>query len=437
MPNPIEIEVPAIYVPHYADKRPYQIWYGSRFSAKSWTKALFFLLDLRSKPYSRIVFARDTQKNVRGSQYQLLKDISKKFGLYDEFDWTDTRMLVTNKRTGNFAIGGSFEQPDTLRSVADVTDFWAEEPITREFAIDREDFLDIVGTLRNSYGIQPRFHFTFNPIGKENFVYEDFFSENRIYTDAEVNAVKSNYADNPFCPQASKDFLDKLKQTHPARYEVDGLGNWGVAENKNPWFYAFDEAKHVSREPLTWNKAQPVYLAFDFNINPATCVVAQLHPGSFINIIKAYKVENCTLKDLLKRIQSDYFGAVFRVTADPAGGARSAGYDSINTTMHSIIRQELRLSLNQMDKPLLNYSRKDAWTELRVFCNSVLQNHPNFKICNVNAKHLINDLKLATTDEGSDKMYKTSGNTEFGMHIADGFIYLLTTYLNTFVKRSL
>lgn len=437
MPNPIEIEVPAIYTAHYADTRPYQIWYGSRFSAKSWTKALFFLLDLRSKPYSRIVFARDTQKNVRGSQYQLLKDISKKFGLYDEFEWTDTRMLVTNKQTGNFAIGGSFEQPDTLRSVADVTDFWAEEPITREFAIDREDFLDIVGTLRNSYGIQPRFHFTFNPIGKENFVYEDFFSENRIYTDAEVNAVKSNYTDNPFCPQASKDFLDKLKQTHPARYEVDGLGNWGVAENKNPWFYAFDETKHVSREPMAWNKAMPVYLAFDFNINPATCVVAQMMPGTFLNIIKAYKVENCTLKDLLKRIQSDFFGAVFRVTADPAGGARSAGYDSINTTMHSIIRQELRLSLNQMDKPLLNYARKDAWTELRVFCNAVLQNHPNVKICNTNARYLINDLKLATTDEGNDKMYKTSGNTEFGMHLADGFIYLLTTYLNSFVKRSL
>lgn len=438
MSKTINIDIPAIYVESYNDTRPYQIWYGSRGSGKSWTKALYFLLDLRSKPYSRIVFARDTKVNVRKSQFQLFKDSAKRFGLYDEFEWNNTILQITHKVSGNYAIGGSFEDPDSIRSQPDPTDFWAEEPITRSFAINREDFLDIVGSLRNPNGVPPRFHFTFNPIGKNNFIYEDFFDpEKRIYDEAQTNIIRSTYLDNRFCPEETITFLERLRTTHPTRYEVDGLGNWGVAENKSPWFYAFDDSKHVSTTPLGWSAQLPVYLAFDFNINPMTCVVAQLIPGQFIRIIKSYKIHDCTIKELCRRIKSDFMGAVFRFTADPAGGARSAGYDSVDTTMHSIIRRELGVGLNQMDKPLLNFSKKDAYTELRVFCNAILQNHPNFIICNTNAKGLLNDLKLAQTDKDTDKLFKTSGNSEYGMHLTDGFIYLLTTYLNSYAKRML
>lgn len=436
MPKQINIDIPAIYIPSYNDERPYQIWYGSRGSAKSWTKALYFLLDLRSKPYCRIIFARDTNRNVRKSQFQLFKDIAKRFGLFDEYEWNNTELKITHKRSGNFAIGGSFEKPDSIRSQPDPTDFWAEEPITREFAIDREDFLDIVGSLRNPNKVPPRFHFTFNPIGKENFIYEDFFHpEKKVYDETKANIVRSTYLDNIFCPKETIDFLESLRLTNPARYEVDGLGNWGVAENKSPWFYAFDE-RFVTREPLKWTAQLPVYLAFDFNINPMTCVVSQLVPGQFIRVIKAYKIHDCTIKELCTRIKSDFYGAVFRVTADPAGGARSAGYESVDTTMHSIIRRELGISLNQMDKPLLNFNRKDAYTELRVFCNTVLQNHPGLLIDGINAKDLIQDIKLAQTIENTDKLFKTSGNSEYGMHLTDGFIYMLTTWLNSWAKRA-
>jgi len=434
----IEIDIPEIYVPSYHDERPYQIWYGSRGAAKSWTKAFFFLLDLRSKPYCRIIFARDTNRNVRKSQFQLFKDIAKRTGLIGEYDWNNTELKITHKKSGNFAIGGSFEKPDSIRSQPDPTDFWAEEPITRDFAIDREDFLDIVGSLRNPNGVPPRFHFTFNPIGKNNFIYEDFFDpEKSVYDEKDVNIVRSTYLDNAFCPKETIDFLEGLRRTQPARYEVDGLGNWGVAENKSPWFYAYDDAKHTSKTPLGWTSQLPVYLAFDFNINPMTCVVAQLVPGQFIRVIKAYKLHDCTIKELCRRIKSDFMGAVFRFTADPAGGARSAGYDSVDTTMHSIIRRELGVGLNQMDKPLLNFSKKDAYTELRVFCNAILQNHPNLIICGINAKDFINDVKLAQTDKDTDKLFKTSGNSEYGMHLTDCGIYLFTTYLNSYAKRML
>jgi phage terminase large subunit len=222
------LRVPDKFTQVWQSKKPYQIWYGGRGSAKSWTKAIYFLTKSMGGEYNRTVFARDTQKNVRNSQYQLFKDICNRFDCFrDKFDFKDTVMKVTCKKNDNFLVGGSFEQPDTLRSVADPTDFWAEEPITREAQIKRQDFFDIVGSLRNSYGIPTQFHFTFNPISKLTWIYQDFF-ESELYK-GDVETLFVNYWDNPFCPESTVNFLKSLKMLDPKRYEVDGLGNWGVA----------------------------------------------------------------------------------------------------------------------------------------------------------------------------------------------------------------
>ncbi len=219
------LDLPPKYGAVWNSAKPYQIWYGGRGGAKSWTKAIYFLLKAQSAPYFRLIFARDTQRSVRKSQYQLFKDVAKKFDCFrDRFGFHDSDMKITCKATGNFMSGGSFEQPDTIKSIADPTDFWAEEPITREAQIDKQAFFDIAGSLRNSYDIQTQFHFTFNPISKETWIYEDFFEQN-LY-DCEKLFV--NYVDNPFCPQTTVDFLESLKKLDYARYLVDALGQWGV-----------------------------------------------------------------------------------------------------------------------------------------------------------------------------------------------------------------
>jgi len=224
------LRIPEVFVGEngsvWNSAKPYQIWYGGRGSSKSWSKAIQWLLKAKSQRYFRGVFARDTQKNVRNAQYQLFKDLERRFDCFrGQFQFLDSGMKIICRQNGNLMMGGSFEQPDTLRSVADPTDFWAEEPITRESQISRQDFFDIVGSLRNAEGVQTQFHFTFNPISKQTWIYEDFF-ENGLF-DAEI--VFANYWDNPFCPQTTIDFLDSLKRLDPKRYKVDGLGYWGVA----------------------------------------------------------------------------------------------------------------------------------------------------------------------------------------------------------------
>lgn len=224
--QPATIKVPNKFTTVWNSIKPYQIWYGGRGSAKSWTKAIQLLAKAKGANYNRTIFARDTQKNVRNSQFQLFKDIANRFDCFkNQFEISETYLKVTCKANGNFLQGGSFEQPDTLRSVADPTDFWAEEPITREAQIDRQDFFDITGSLRNSFGVPTQFHFTFNPISKETWIYKDFFEQDVF--DCEKLFV--NYWDNPFCPESLKTFLESLKVLDPKRYRVDALGEWGIA----------------------------------------------------------------------------------------------------------------------------------------------------------------------------------------------------------------
>lgn len=255
-----KIEVPQVFISAWNSIKPYQIWYGGRGSAKSWTKAIQLLMKSRNT-YFRAVFARDTQKNVRNSQYQLFKDIVNRFAfLKPEFTFADSTMKITNNRTGNFLVGGSFEQPDTLRSVADPTDFWAEEPITRKSEIKRQDFFDIVGSLRNSHDIKTQFHFTFNPIAKTAWIYKDFF-EKKLY---DADTVFANYWDNPFCPKDLINFLESLKTLDYKRYLVDARGNWGIAYEG----LIYKEYESVSETP------EPQFYGLDFGYNDPCALVS-------------------------------------------------------------------------------------------------------------------------------------------------------------------
>ena len=177
------IGIPAIFEDTWYDNRPYQIWRGSRFSSKSWTKALQFLLKPEYQKFFRGVFTRNTHKSARDSQFQLFKDLLKRYpALGEKWEIKEYSMTLIHKDTGFFIKGGSFENSDDLLSVPEITDVWAEEPISRTGSIKRTDFENITGTMRNSEGVDPIFHFTFNPIGKGTSYMKIFMMKKRRNT---------------------------------------------------------------------------------------------------------------------------------------------------------------------------------------------------------------------------------------------------------------
>lgn len=354
-------------------QKPYQIWYGGRGSSKSWTKAIYFLLKAQSQPYYRGIFARDTQKNVRNSQYQLFKDIANRFDCFrDQFQFLDSGMKVVCKQNGNFMIGGSFEQPDTLRSVADPTDFWAEEPITRGSQINRQDFFDIVGSLRNSHGVNTQFHFTFNPISKQTWIYQDFF-EQQLY---DVETLFINYWENPFCPASTIAFLESLKTLDPKRYEVDALGNWGVAYEG----LIYPEYESVPAMPYKaqGGYAKPDFYGLDFGFNDPCALVEgqivdepeQAKRALFVNEL-LYETKH-TSESLIRRFGDLGVHKSVTMVCDNArpemiADIQSAGYNAVKCEKY---RGSVKDGINEVQKYRLKVTKnsQNLFDELATYC---------------------------------------------------------------------
>ena len=268
---------------------PYQIWYGSRVSAKTYVKALQYLYKAVSQPYFRGLFTRETQKDARETQFQLFEDLITKIYpfLQDEFVIEKTSMCVRHIKTGHFMKGASFE--DMPRSLTEYTDFWVDEPITRNSSITRDDLLDISGTLRNSYGMVTQKHMTFNPISTKTFIYEDFFGENKVF---EASILKANYEHNIFAPPEKIIEFESYKSFDYKRYLVDTLGEWGVITPKSPAVQTFDVSKHVGKVKAVPNVALLFWV--DFNNSPLACTIWQIYRdnGNFkIRGIREIKIE--------------------------------------------------------------------------------------------------------------------------------------------------
>ena len=282
------IYIPQKFVDHFNDPRPYQIWKGSRFSAKSWTKGIEFLYRADQDEYFRGIFTRNTQVAARNSQFQLFKDLIERYPeLGEKFRVGESDMSIRHKKNKNFIRGASFEKADSLMSVPDATDIWLEEPITRSGSVNKKSFTTLHGNLRNSYGIPSRSHFTFNPISQDNFIYEDFFGEDKIFTEDKANIVTANYQDNPFCPLDRIEYLDDMKVSDYDRYQIDGLGLWGTIKTGQEYYSSFKTTFTVSTCMV--NPDLPIHVGIDYNVMPyMTGKVYQIDPikkiGDRLNI---------------------------------------------------------------------------------------------------------------------------------------------------------
>lgn len=318
--------IPDVFIPHLFKPDPVQIWCGSRFSAKSATKGRELLGRAASNQYFRGIYARQNQTDVKSSQYQLFKDIiDSKAWLRSQFICRDSDYTILNTVTGNMLLAGSFDNPQKIMSIADPTDIWVEEPITHKGEIKQRDFISMFGSLRNQYNIPPRFHFTFNPISIESWIYKEFFDKKSIPS----NRVLANYDDNPFCPSHAYAFFEWLQSVDPEMYEIDALGKWGVPRPDKPYYHRIIGQKVPTSRyfgKCTYDPNLPVYLIFDFNVINSVLVMQKQNGGlRFIREFHAKEDEpEEDLEDICKEIARLYGNNFLFFTGDASGNNRSA-----------------------------------------------------------------------------------------------------------------
>jgi hypothetical protein len=283
-----------------------------------------------------------------------------------------------------------------------------------------------IGQSRNGSWYIPKMP---KPITLSTFNPTQTWIKSEIYDKWRRNELKEPYyfqhalpSDNAYVTTEQWDAWGRMAE----RYQKQFIeGDWTDFSNKdNLWAFAFDRKKHLGRPEL--KKDQLLYLSFDFNKNPISCLVAQWYDNKW-KFIEAIKLNNSDIYALCNYILVHYKDYVYMVTGD-ASGQNTSALVKDNLNFYVVIKQMLGISGNQMKVPSVN----PRLEENQVLFNSILANYP-VEMHEEKCRHLIFDLEnvRTTLDGGIDKTNRNDPTQQ--ADILDCARYLFNIFMYNFL----
>lgn len=232
-----------------------------------------------------------------------------------------------------------------------------------------------------------------------------------------IEYITSTSFENPHLDaqyiQAQKNILSDLMYRREVLGELISIADKLFASS-------FDQFKHTG--PVEYDENEWIYLSFDFNVDPMTCIAGQITNDGVCSIIKEFRVSNATIHTLLSKITTEFPDAYFVVTGDSSGHNRN--HASIHT-LFSMITRGLNLGSGQLRTPKANIPHVDSY----IHFNGFLEHYPNFQINPETCPYLIEDLKTVQMDASGQKIDKT--DLQKG-HLLDCLRYFIYTYLRRY-----
>lgn len=211
-------------------KKRYRVLKGGKGSKKSSTTALNFIYRLMKYKGSNLLVVRQVMNTHRDSTFAQLEWAQEKLGVTHLWKNTVSPLEMVYLPTGQKIIFRGFDDVLKLASATVSTGYlnfvWIEEAfeIASESDFDKLDLSVPRGKLEAPLYKQTTV--TFNPWSGSHWLKKRFFD-----TDSKTVATFStNYLDNEFLDKTDRAVFERMKKTNPRKYEVAGLGNWGISE---------------------------------------------------------------------------------------------------------------------------------------------------------------------------------------------------------------
>lgn len=207
----------------------YRVVKGSRRSKKSKTMALWTIYNIMKYPESNMLVVRKTFRTLKDSCFTELKWAIKRLGVESWWDVKESPLEMTYKPTGQKIYFRGLDDPLKITSIAVeigvLSWMWIEEAyeITKE-----EDFDTLTESMLGDCpeGLFKQITLTFNPWNEKTWIKKRFFDN----PDEDTLALTTNYKCNEWLSKADIKVFDEMKRRNPRRYEVAGLGNWGIVD---------------------------------------------------------------------------------------------------------------------------------------------------------------------------------------------------------------
>lgn len=207
----------------------YRVCKGSRASKKSKTSALWFIVNLMKHPAANLLVVRATYNTLRNSCFTELKWAIARLGVQQYWQINLSPLEMTYLPTGQKIYFRGLDDPLKVTSITvDVGVLcwlWIEEA----YEIDSEESFDTLDeSIRGQVpdGLFKQITLTFNPWNEHHWLKKRFFDA----PDNDVLAKTTNYLCNEFLDDADLRVFERMKRDNPRRYQVAGLGNWGMVD---------------------------------------------------------------------------------------------------------------------------------------------------------------------------------------------------------------
>ena len=210
-------------------KGRYRVCKGSRASKKSKTTALWYIYNIMKYKGANLLVVRKTYRTLKDSCYTELKWAIHRLGVDAFFNCTQAPLEITYIPTGQKIYFRGIDDPLKVTSITvDVGSLcwlWIEEA----YEINSEADFDMLNESIRGEVEAPLFKqitLTFNPWNDRHWLKARFFDN----PDNDTLAITTNYTCNEWLDKADLQVFESMKEKNPRRYQVAGLGNWGIVD---------------------------------------------------------------------------------------------------------------------------------------------------------------------------------------------------------------
>ncbi len=304
------------YDEYWNCKARYRVLKGGKGSKKSATTALNFIYRLMRFPDANLLVVRQVMNTHRDSTFAQLKWAQEKLGVSHLWNNTVSPLEMTYRPTGQKILFRGFDDVLKLASTTVTQGYlnwvWIEEAfeIAREEDFEKLDLSVPRGRLNPPLFKQTTL--TFNPWSAEHWLKKRFFDNPA----PDTAVFSTNYLVNEFLDDTDRSVFERMKKKNRRKYEVAGLGNWGISESLvfENWEVADIE---ITADNLPWWR-DFFGLDYGYTNDPTAFVAFKVNPRDKLIYIydEFYKCRmlNC---DIAKEIKKRGF-AKERIRADCA-----------------------------------------------------------------------------------------------------------------------
>lgn len=303
----------------------YRVVKGSRASKKSKTTALWYIYNLMKYPEANLLVVRKTFRTLKDSCFTDLKWAVHRCGVDHLWNFTLSPLEATYIPTGQKIYFRGLDDPLKVTSIAVDKGYlcwmWLEEAYE---IMSESDFDMLDESIRGSTpeGLFKQITITLNPWNEHHWIKKRFFDS----FDPDILALTTNYLCNEWLDKSDLAVFERMKVNNPRRYQVAGLGNWGIVEgliyeNWKEEAYTLitrKEAQEGRKGVIRDNLKTVCGLDFGYTNDPTAFVIALLdRDNSRLYIYDEFYEKGLSNKAIAERIKELGYRKE-RITADSA-----------------------------------------------------------------------------------------------------------------------